>query len=112
MWKKYLLFTILMSSILAVIGYMFWTMEIKYITPTPKPVNYVEIPLGEEIKLHESIKSKDGKPMSTIFGGHHFARILEVTHDTPSEKVFEIVVDDPAMGWAIYRSQRIPSLYP
>ena len=41
------------------------------------------------------------------------ARIVEVTHETPAEKVFELIVEDewPAGGWHVYRAQRIPSLY-
>ena len=45
--------------------------------------------------------------------GHHWARIVEVTHTTPAEKVFEVVIDDEAPeGWAVFRAERLPSLYP
>ena len=37
---------------------------------------------------------------------------MEVTHDEPAEKVWELVIDDPAGGWASYRVERVPSLYP
>ena len=40
------------------------------------------------------------------------ARILEVTHTDPAEVVFEVVIDDPAQGWTVYRSERLASLYP
>ncbi len=44
---------------------------------------------------------------------HHWARIVEVTHTTPAEKVFEIFIDDEAPeGWAVYRAERLASLYP
>ena len=45
--------------------------------------------------------------------GHNWVRVVEVTHDTPAEKVFELVIDDerPA-GWSVYRVERLPSLYP
>ena len=41
------------------------------------------------------------------------ARIMEVTHASPAEKVFELIVESdwPAGGWHVYRAQRIPSLY-
>jgi len=41
-------------------------------------------------------------------------RIIEVTHDTPAEKVFDMLVYDPERGsrLQIYRSERIPDLYP
>ena len=46
-------------------------------------------------------------------GGHNWVRIVEVTHDTPADKVFELFIDDerPA-GWSVFRAERLPSLYP
>ncbi len=59
------------------------------------------------------VKDKDGNQSDQILGGHHWSTIVEVTHTTPAEKVFEVVIDDtPPDGWAVYRSQRLPSLYP
>jgi len=44
---------------------------------------------------------------------HNWVRIVEVTRTVPSEKVFELVVDDePPNGWRVYRAERIPGLYP
>ena len=45
--------------------------------------------------------------------GHNWVRIVEVTHETPAEKVFELFIDDerPA-GWFVFRAERLPSLYP
>ena len=44
---------------------------------------------------------------------HSWARILEVTHASPAETVFELVMDDePPNGWRVYRAGRWPSLYP
>ena len=44
---------------------------------------------------------------------HNWMRIVEVTHTTPSEKVFELVIDDvPPNGWRVYRAERLPGLYP
>ena len=62
------------------------------------------------------VRDKDGNASSDIPGGRHWARIVEVTHTSPPEKVFELVVDsgdeeDP-IGWAVYRSERLAGLYP
>ena len=44
---------------------------------------------------------------------HNLARIFELTHTTPAEMVFEVIIDDaPPAGWRVYRAQRIPGLYP
>ena len=56
------------------------------------------------------IVGKDGKQL-TDFGGRHWARVLEVTYEG-KEKVWEMVIDDPAMPYSIYRAQRLRSLYP
>jgi hypothetical protein len=59
------------------------------------------------------VDDKDGNPSDQILGGHHWSAIVEVTKTTPAEKVFEVVIKDtPPDGWAVYRSQRLPSLYP
>jgi arylsulfate sulfotransferase len=72
------------------------------------------LPIKENVLITDGgrMRGKDGKPSASIFGGHHWARILEVTHDTPADKVWEIIIDDPARGWAVFRADRIPSLYP
>jgi hypothetical protein len=57
------------------------------------------------------LKDKDGNQSANIFGDRHWSRILEVTHESPPSKVFELVIDDPSIGWAVFRSDRIPSLY-
>ena len=45
-----------------------------------------------------------------------FSRIVEVTHTQPARKVFELIVKDPlagpSLGWRVYRSERLSSLYP
>jgi arylsulfate sulfotransferase len=60
------------------------------------------------------IRDKNGNVSDDIRGGHHWARIAEVTHANPPEKVFELVIDSPKsdpIGWSVYRSERLPSLY-
>ncbi len=53
----------------------------------------------------------DGKPMAT-FGGRQWARFLEVTYGENKEKVRELVINDPAARYSVYRVQRLRSLYP
>ena len=44
---------------------------------------------------------------------HNWARVFELTHTTPAEIVFEVIIDDePPAGWRVYRAQRISGLYP
>jgi arylsulfate sulfotransferase len=43
--------------------------------------------------------------------GHHWVSLVEVTHTTPAEKVWEVVIDHPAVSWSAFRTERIPSLY-
>lgn len=57
------------------------------------------------------IKDKDGKPSINIIAGHHWVRILELSHEQPASKIWEIVIDDPRMGWAVFRAERVPGLY-
>ena len=54
----------------------------------------------------------NGLPGAHPAQGRKWARILEVTHTTPALVVFEVLIDDPRQGWTVYRSERLPSLYP
>jgi hypothetical protein len=56
----------------------------------------------------------DHQPISSQGWGNTAIRIVEVTHETPATKVFDLVMYEPtatAVLWS-YRGQRIPSLYP
>lgn len=57
-----------------------------------------------------------GLPTDNIFAAKTSVYILEVTHTTPGQKVFELSIVDPtpetANGWTTYRAERLPSLYP
>ncbi len=45
--------------------------------------------------------------------GHNWSRIVEVTHETPAETIFELIIDtERPDGWFAYRAERLPSLYP
>ena len=41
-----------------------------------------------------------------------WARLIEVTHTVPPEKVWEIRLQQDDSGWAIYRADRLASIYP
>jgi hypothetical protein len=45
-------------------------------------------------------------------GTQRWARLMEVTHDENPEKVWEMQLKEDGVGWAIYRAERLPSLYP
>jgi hypothetical protein len=46
-------------------------------------------------------------------GVKRWARIVEVTHTHPAEKVFELILaDEPPAGQAVYRAKHLDSLYP
>ena len=58
------------------------------------------------------VRRADGSPGVHPAHGQKWARVFEVTHESPAEVVFEVVLDDPRWGWTVYRSERLPSLYP
>jgi arylsulfate sulfotransferase len=41
-----------------------------------------------------------------------WARLVEVTHEQPAEKVWEMRLQEDDSGWSIYRAERLPSIYP
>jgi hypothetical protein len=54
-----------------------------------------------------------GPGFSGDTGVRRWARIVEVTHTQPAEKVLELVfADEPPGGVSIYRAKRLASLYP
>ena len=54
------------------------------------------------------------KYISELGLGEVSTRIIEVTHETPAKKVFDLLVYDPAKHarLQVFRSERIPDLYP
>ena len=58
------------------------------------------------------VQQPDGRPGFHPAQGRKWARIAEVTHETPARVVFEVRLDEPGMGWTVYRSERLASLYP
>ena len=55
-----------------------------------------------------------GERNSDLGLGEVTTRIIEVTHDTPAVEVFDMLVydPDPSARLQVYRSERIPDLYP
>lgn len=54
----------------------------------------------------------DGNNAAPGPGTQRWARVIEVTHGQPAEKVWEMRLQEDDSGWSIYRAERLPSLYP
>jgi arylsulfate sulfotransferase len=59
---------------------------------------------------------ENGQPVNNPPGAQQWARLVEVTHEEDPHVVWELLIDDrqtrPRIGWSVYRSERLPSLYP
>ena len=67
------------------------------------------------ILITDGARETDAQGMNAerVEGTEYWARVVEVTHTQPAEKVFELHLQDGGQGrWHIYRAQRLPSLYP
>ncbi len=84
----------------------------RFITPFLSEAD--ELPTTGNILIIDGghVRGADGVDTDEVAGGHHWGRVLEVTHTEPPEKVWELRIDNPDSGWAIYRGERLPSLYP
>lgn len=72
---------------------------------------------GNVLITHGGVaKDAEGVPTDNIATAITTPRIIEVTHTTPAEKVFDLSIEDDnpenMNGWTVYRSERLPSLYP
>jgi hypothetical protein len=45
-------------------------------------------------------------------GTQRWARLVEVTHEQPARKVWEMRLQEDDTGWSIYRADRLPGIYP
>ena len=54
----------------------------------------------------------DGQNSPPGMGTQRWASLIEVTHDEPAEKVWEMRLQADDSNWSIYRADRIPSVYP
>jgi hypothetical protein len=69
---------------------------------------------GNVVILYGGMTYYDHQPISSQAWGNTAIRIVEVTHEAPAEKVFDMVVYVPgttSVLWS-FRAERIPSLYP
>ena len=57
------------------------------------------------------IRDRHGNVLMFPEQGHNWITVTEVTHTTPADKVWELVIDDPRWGVAAFRTERIPGLY-
>jgi len=79
--------------------------------------NVEMLPRTENILITDGFRNTDaqGKATDSGTGASRWARVVEVTHETPAQKVFELIVGDPSRtsppGWTVYRAVRMPSLY-
>lgn len=69
---------------------------------------------GNVLINHGGSSFSDGVANAMIGRGAVSTRVIEVTHDTPGEKVFDLAVyvPEPMSQIRAYRSERIRSLYP
>jgi hypothetical protein len=73
-------------------------------------VGYAQsLPRTGNVLITDGARSTDDVPR------HRWARIVEVTHDSERQKVFELTIKDPpgpaARDWLVYRAIHLPSLY-
>jgi hypothetical protein len=54
----------------------------------------------------------DGQNAAPGPGTQRWARLVELTHEQPAEKVWEMQLKEDDSGWSIYRAERIPGVYP
>jgi arylsulfate sulfotransferase len=54
----------------------------------------------------------EGKNSPPGPGTQRWARLVELTHAQPAEKVWEMRLQEDDSGWSIYRAERLPGVYP
>ena len=54
----------------------------------------------------------EGKNSPPGPGTQRWARLVELTHAQPAEKVWEMRLQEDDSGWSIYRAERLPDVYP
>lgn len=53
---KVISFAALMLILMTVIGWVFWTQELQYASPTPVPTNFIDVKMGDTINLHSHLQ--------------------------------------------------------
>ena len=68
---------------------------------------------GNVLMTHAGLSSDPAGTPDDDSDDVRWARIVEVTHTTPAEVVFDLVVrQGPEVQWRVYRAERLPDLYP
>lgn len=72
------------------------------------------LPQTNNVLITDGGRAEDtnGKFTDNIQQSNQWGRIIEVARQAPAQKVFELTIhdEDPALGWTIYRADRIPEL--
>jgi len=61
--SRVIFFILSFAGILFVIGFLFWKQEVQYLTPTEKPLGYVDVRTMEDTNLDSVLRSHNGKPV-------------------------------------------------
>lgn len=83
----------------------------KFVSPFISDADYLPETGNVLITDGGRIKGENGEDLVT-FGGRNWARILEVTKEENSRKLWELTLEDPEVGLSIYRAERLKNLYP
>jgi hypothetical protein len=76
-----------------------------------------QLPVTGNILITDGARgtSSNGRPTDPA-GGNQWARLVQVTHTRPAQKVMELVIGNasrpPNGSWLVYRSTHLPGLYP
>jgi hypothetical protein len=58
---RILLFTVIMLSIMTLIGWIFWEQELQYSLPTPLPSHFVDVKIGDTVEVTKELGLKQGE---------------------------------------------------
>ena len=67
---------------------------------------------GDVLLTFSTVSYTGGVSSSDLGLGSEYSRIIEVSGDITAERVFDLLVYDAAGAIKVYRSERIPGLYP
>ena len=94
-------------SLLLILAYVAFRFEAKYAIPVMIAVIHdILITAGGQET------NADGQNTPPGPGTQRWARLIELTHDQPAEKVWEMRLQADDSNWSIYRAERLPGVYP